>query len=100
MYDLDQISSTIGDFINAVFHPSVANLPAGFLVLVFGSDHRRDAGGRAGKDAFGQPGGSRTDRQFVPNMASDLGDPALTTTAGGRVCLRMVGTTVRTDRSI
>jgi hypothetical protein len=35
MYDLDQISSTLGDFIDAVFHPSVANLPAGFLVLVF-----------------------------------------------------------------
>ncbi len=35
MYSLDQIGSTIGDFINAVFHPSVANLPAGFLVLVF-----------------------------------------------------------------
>ena len=35
MYSLDQISSTLGDFIDAVFHPSVANLPAGFLVLVF-----------------------------------------------------------------
>ena len=35
MYGLDQIGSTIGDFIYAVFHPSVANLPAGFLVLVF-----------------------------------------------------------------
>jgi hypothetical protein len=35
MYDLDQISSTISDFIDAVFHPSVANLPAGFLILVF-----------------------------------------------------------------
>ena len=35
MYDLDQISSTIGDFINAAIHPSVANLPAGFLILVF-----------------------------------------------------------------
>jgi hypothetical protein len=35
MYSLDQIGSTIGDFIDAVFHPSVANLPAGFLVLVF-----------------------------------------------------------------
>ena len=35
MYDLDQIGSTLGDFIDAVFHPSVANLPAGFLVLVF-----------------------------------------------------------------
>ena len=35
MYNLDQISSTLGDFIDAVFHPSVANLPAGFLVLVF-----------------------------------------------------------------
>ena len=35
MYNLDQIGSTIGDFIDAVFHPSVANLPAGFLVLVF-----------------------------------------------------------------
>jgi hypothetical protein len=35
MYQLDQISSTLGDFIDAVLHPSVANLPAGFLVLVF-----------------------------------------------------------------
>jgi hypothetical protein len=35
MYNLDQISSTLGDFIDAVFHPSAANLPAGFLVLVF-----------------------------------------------------------------
>jgi hypothetical protein len=35
MYGLDQISSTVGDFIDAVLHPSVANLPAGFLVLVF-----------------------------------------------------------------
>jgi hypothetical protein len=34
MYGLDQISSTLGDFIYAVFHPSVANLPAGFLALV------------------------------------------------------------------
>jgi hypothetical protein len=35
MFGLDQISSTLGDFIDAVIHPSVANLPAGFLVLVF-----------------------------------------------------------------
>jgi hypothetical protein len=35
MYRLDQIGSTIGDFVDAVLHPSVANLPAGFLVLVF-----------------------------------------------------------------
>ena len=35
MFGLDQISSTFGDFIDAVLHPSVANLPAGFLVLVF-----------------------------------------------------------------
>jgi hypothetical protein len=35
MYGFDQIGSTLGDFINAVFHPSVANLPAGFLALVF-----------------------------------------------------------------
>jgi hypothetical protein len=35
MYGLDQISSTIGDFMDAVIHPSVANLPEGFLVLVF-----------------------------------------------------------------
>ena len=35
MYGLDQISSTLGGFIDAVLHPSVANLPAGFLVLVF-----------------------------------------------------------------
>ncbi len=35
MYGLDQISPTLGDFIDAVLHPSVANLPAGFLVLVF-----------------------------------------------------------------
>jgi hypothetical protein len=35
MDGLDQISSTFGDFLYAVLHPSVANLPAGFLVLVF-----------------------------------------------------------------
>jgi hypothetical protein len=32
---LNQIDSTLGDFIDAVLHPSAANLPAGFLVLVF-----------------------------------------------------------------
>jgi hypothetical protein len=35
MYGLNQIGSTLGDFIDAVLHPSVSNLPAGFLVLVF-----------------------------------------------------------------
>jgi amino acid permease len=35
MYGLDQIDSALGDFIDSVLHPSVANLPAGFLVLVF-----------------------------------------------------------------
>ncbi len=35
MDGLNQISSTLGDFFYAVLHPSVANLPAGFLVLVF-----------------------------------------------------------------
>jgi hypothetical protein len=35
MYSFDQIGSTLGDFVDAAFHPSVANLPAGFLVLVF-----------------------------------------------------------------
>ena len=35
MYGLDQIGSTLGGFIETVVHPSVANLPAGFLVLVF-----------------------------------------------------------------
>jgi amino acid permease len=35
MLGLNQIGSTLGDFVNAVLHPSVANLPAGFLVLVF-----------------------------------------------------------------
>jgi hypothetical protein len=34
MYGLDQIGSALGDFIDAVIHPSAANLPAGFLVLV------------------------------------------------------------------
>jgi hypothetical protein len=34
MYGLNQIGSTLGDFIDAALHPSVANLPAGFLVLV------------------------------------------------------------------
>ena len=34
MYGLDQIGSTLGDFIDAVLHPSVTNLPAVFLVLV------------------------------------------------------------------
>ena len=81
MYDLDQISSTIGDFIIAAIHPSVANLPAGFLVLVFAVLIIAALPGRAGEDAFGKPGGSRTDRQFVPNLAGDLGDPALKTTA-------------------
>ena len=35
MYGLDQIGSTLSDFLDAVLHPSVANLPAGFLALVF-----------------------------------------------------------------
>jgi hypothetical protein len=35
MYSLDQIGSTLGDFVYAVVHPSLANLPAGFLILVF-----------------------------------------------------------------
>jgi hypothetical protein len=35
MYGLDQIGSTLGDFIDAVLHPSAKNLPAGFLALVF-----------------------------------------------------------------
>ena len=35
MYGLDQIGSTLGDFVDAVLHPSVANLPVWFLVLVF-----------------------------------------------------------------
>jgi amino acid permease len=35
MLALNQIGSTLGDFIDAVLHPSVVNLPAGFLVLVF-----------------------------------------------------------------
>jgi hypothetical protein len=35
MYGLDQIGATFGDFIDAVLHPSVKNLPAGFLTLVF-----------------------------------------------------------------
>jgi hypothetical protein len=34
MLGFNQIGSTLGDFVNAVLHPSVANLPAGFLVLV------------------------------------------------------------------
>jgi hypothetical protein len=34
MYGWDQISSTFGQFIDAVFHPSVTSLPAWFLVLV------------------------------------------------------------------
>ena len=32
---LNQIGSSLGDFFYAVVHPSVGNLPAGFLVLVF-----------------------------------------------------------------
>jgi hypothetical protein len=34
MYGLDQIGSTLGDFLYAAVHPSAANLPAGFLALV------------------------------------------------------------------
>ena len=29
-----QIGSILGDFVNALIHPSIANLPMGFLVLV------------------------------------------------------------------
>jgi hypothetical protein len=29
-----QIRSVLGDFVDALIHPSVANLPAGFLVLI------------------------------------------------------------------
>jgi hypothetical protein len=35
MGTVDQIGSTLGGFIDAALHPSVDNLPAGFLVLVF-----------------------------------------------------------------
>jgi hypothetical protein len=35
MDGFDQLGSALGDFIYAVAHPSAANLPAGFLVLVF-----------------------------------------------------------------
>jgi hypothetical protein len=35
MYRIDQIATTLSNFVDAVFHPSVANLPAGFLALVF-----------------------------------------------------------------
>lgn len=35
MDGFDQLGAALGDFIYAVFHPSAANLPAGFLVLVF-----------------------------------------------------------------
>ena len=105
MYNLDQISSTLGDFIDAVFHPSVANLPAGFLVLVFAVlINRRAARGRPREDASGKPGGSRTDRQFVPNLAGDLGDLALTTTAAASGRPRLPANdpraTVRIVRSI
>ncbi len=31
--DVGQIGSMLGDFLDAAVHPSVANLPAGFLVL-------------------------------------------------------------------
>jgi hypothetical protein len=34
MEGFSQIGSTLGDLIDAALHPSVANLPAGFLVLV------------------------------------------------------------------
>ena len=31
---INQIGSMLGDLVDAVFHPSVASLPVGFLVLV------------------------------------------------------------------
>jgi hypothetical protein len=77
MYGLDQIGSTLGDFLYAVLHPSVANLPAGFLVLVFAVLMIAALPEGAGEDAFGQLGGGRTDRQPVPDLAGHLGDPAL-----------------------
>ena len=82
MYGFDQIGSTLGDFIDAVLHPSVANLPAGFLVLVF-----------AVLMIAAMPEGAREKMRLaslaavglivslVPDLAGDLGDPALTTMA-------------------
>jgi hypothetical protein len=35
MYGLDQIGSTLVNFVDFVLHPSVKNLPAAFLALVF-----------------------------------------------------------------
>jgi hypothetical protein len=32
--DASQIGSKVGDLVDALIHPSVANLPAGFLVLI------------------------------------------------------------------
>jgi hypothetical protein len=55
-----QIGSTLGDLVDAVIHPSVANLPAGFLVLVLAvfalvamPDGAREKVRLAGLTAFG-----------------------------------------------
>jgi hypothetical protein len=57
---LSQIGSTLGDLVDAVIHPSVANLPAGFLVLVLAvfalaaiPDGAREKLRLAGLTAFG-----------------------------------------------
>jgi hypothetical protein len=57
---LSRIGSTLGDLVDAVLHPSVANLPAGFLVLVVAvfalaamPDSAREKLRLAGLTAFG-----------------------------------------------
>jgi hypothetical protein len=89
MYSLNQIGSNLGDFIDAVFHPSATNLPAGFLALVFAVllVVAMPEGARQKMRLAGLNRG-RIDRQPNPDLAGDLGHPALNPPRplpGGRV---------------
>ena len=83
MDGFDQLGSALGDFIYAVFHPSAANLPAGFLVLVFAvlMITALPEGARE-KMRLGCLAAVGADRQSVRDLAGDLGDPALNGAAG------------------
>ena len=67
MYGSDQIGSTLGNFIDAVLHPSVANLPAGFLVLVF-------AGGPQQRMRFGPAIARRVHHQIEREAREIVGE--------------------------
>jgi hypothetical protein len=74
-----RIGSILGDFVDAVIHPSVTSLPMGFLVLVLAvlTVAALPEGARE-RMRLGRPDGVRADRQPLLVVAGQLGcDPAL-----------------------